>query len=115
MNVQERLDELDRMTVEGNIMEALEKFYHPDLCTQEGNEEPVRGKEAHHRKLIEFYADIANVNKVTLHNSLAGDNVSMSKFTFDITTLKGGKIIWNEILRREWRDGLVIHEKYYTA
>ena len=26
-----------------------------------------------------------------------------------------GPIVWNEILRREWRDGKVVSERYYKA
>ncbi len=39
----------------------------------------------------------------------------MSEYTFDLTKTDGTPILWNEVLRREWRDGLVINERYYTA
>ncbi len=44
-----------------------------------------------------------------------GDNVTMSEFTFDLTQTDGIRILWNEVLRRRWQDGLVINERYYTA
>ena len=44
---------------------------------------------------------------------LVGDNVSMSEWTFKMTAGDGAPIVWNEVLVRAWRDGLIVSEKYY--
>ena len=62
-----------------------------------------------------FSKGSASVNGITLHSQTVGDGVTMSEFTFDLTQSDGSPILWNEILRRKWKDGLVIDERYYTA
>ena len=115
MNIKKRVQKLDEMTAAGQILEALDEFYHPELTTREGNDGEVKSKEAHRKKLEAFFSEIEKVNSIELHSSAVGDNVSMSEFTFDMVKKDGGRILWNEILRRQWKDGLVINERYYTA
>jgi len=38
----------------------------------------------------------------------------MSETTFNLTT-NNGPNLWNEVLRRRWRSGKVVSERYYTA
>lgn len=115
MDIETQVQQLDNMTVSGQIMEALDKFYHPDLITREGNKDQVKGKEAHRQKLESFFEDITKVNDISLHSYAVGQDVSMSEFTFDLQKKDGSRILWNEILRRKWNDGQVIDERYYTA
>ena len=115
MDLTNQVTELDRLTANGKIMEALDKFYHPDVVTREGNGEELKGKDNHKKKLEAFFSDIESVNDITLHSYAIGDNVSLSEFTFDMVKSDGSRILWNEVLRRKWQDGLVIDERYYTA
>ncbi|MTI88576.1 MAG: nuclear transport factor 2 family protein [Balneolaceae bacterium] len=115
MDLYTRVLELDRLTSSGRFMEALEKFYHPDVTTREGNQVPVISREAHQVKLISFFSNIERVNRITLHRVAVGNDVTMSEYTFDLQNKEGHRILWNEVLRRRWKNGLVIDERYYTA
>ena len=46
--------------------------------------------------------------------SSIGDGITMSEWTFNLTTNNGPRL-WNEVLRRRWQNGKVISERYYTA
>ena len=115
MSIEKRVQKLDEMTAAGQILEALEEYYHPELTTREGNDDEIKSKEAHRKKLETFFSEIEKVNRIELHSSAVGGDVSMSEFTFDMVKKDGDRILWNEILRRQWKDGLVIDERYYTA
>ena len=115
MDLQTKVAELDKMIVKGQILEAVEKFFHPDVVTMEGNEGKIEGKNKKLEHLKGFFSTISAVNGITLHSQSVGDNVSMSEFTFDLQQSDGNHILWNEVLRRNWQDGLVINERYYTA
>lgn len=115
-DISTKVEALDKMVVEGKILEAVEQFFHPDAVTQEGNAaDLIEGKAAKIEHLSAFFAGIGSVNAIKLHSTTVGDNVSMSEFTFDLTQKDGTAILWNEVLRRKWKDGLVTHERYYTA
>lgn len=110
------VEALDGQILAGDILGAVETFFHPDVETQEGNADAVtRGKAAKLEQLQAFFAGIAEVNAIARHSYAVGEGVTMSEFTFDLTRTDGSRILWNEVLRRQWQDGLVISERYYIA
>jgi hypothetical protein len=115
MDLKSKVTELDNMIVKGQILEAVEKFFHPNVTSMEGNEGLIEGKANKLDHLKGFFSTISAVNGITLHNQSVGDNVTMSEFTFDLQQADGNRILWNEVLRRKWQDGLVTDERYYTA
>ena len=115
MDLKSKVAELDNMIVKGQILEAVEKFFHPNVVTMEGNEGKIESKKNKLEHLKGFFSTISAVNGITLHSQSAGDNITMSEFTFDLQQSDGNRILWNEVLRRQWQDGLVINERYYTA
>ena len=115
VSIKERVEALDNLVLEGKILDAVEAFFHSDVITLEGDGTETRGRNVKIEKLQEFFAGIGSVNAITLHSQAVGDDVSMSEYTFDLTQTDGSPILWNEVLRRKWQDGLVIDERYYTA
>jgi hypothetical protein len=106
--------QLNEMTRQGKILDALEKFYDAECTFQEGNQPARRGRAAQHAHLSAFFATLKSFNGATLHAQALGDNSSIAEWTFDMTG-PSGPILWNEILSRRWRNGKVISERYYTA
>lgn len=106
---------LNAMIAKGEMVEATEKFYADSCSYQEGNQPPRSGgKEGHKKYLADFFKTVTKVNGITLHSQTVGDGVSMSEWTFDLTTTNG-PILWNEVLRRRWQNGKVVSERFYTA
>ena len=115
INIQERVYALDRLILGSKVLDAVQAFFHPDVVTMEGNDDDVRGIAQVRSKLIELLKGIEKVNGITLHNQTVNGDVTMSEFTFDFMTVNGEKVVCNEIIRRIWKEGLVIEERYYTA
>lgn len=107
--------DLDTMIGKGEMVEATEKFYADNCSYQEGNQTPrMGGKKGHVEYLTNFFKGVTKVNGLTLRSQTIGEGVTMSEWTFDIET-KNGPILWNEVLRRRWENGLVVSERFYTA
>ena len=106
---------LNALIAKGEMMEAVER-YHADNCVyQEGNQSPrTGGKKGQKDYLANFFKTVKAANALTLHTQSVGDGVTMSEWTFDLTT-SNGPILWNEVHRRCWQNGKVISERYYTA
>ena len=115
VKTKDQVEALDNMVLKGQILEGVDAFFHPDVVTQEGNGVITKGLTEKKAKLQEFFAGIGSVNEITLHSQSSSGDVSMSEYTFDLTQKDGTPILWNEVLRRKWKDGLVIDERYYTA
>lgn len=106
--------ELNSMTRNGKILDALERFYSDDCVFQEGNKPPRRGRKAQHDHLSAFFQTLKAFNGATLHGQGVDDDKSLTEWTFDMLGPQG-PIVWNEILVRTWQNGKVIAERYYTA
>ena len=106
---------LNALISKGDMIEAIEQYYADDCIYQEGNQQPrTGGKRAQQEYLSAFFKTVKAVNALTLHGQSIGDGITMSEWTFNLTT-DSGPILWNEVLRRRWRNGKVISERYYTA
>jgi len=106
--------QLNEMTRQGKILEALEKYYDDTCIFQEGNQPARKGRAAQHAHLSAFFKTLKSFNGATLHAQCLADGATISEWTFDMTGPQGA-IVWNEVLSRRWRDGKVISERFYTA
>jgi ketosteroid isomerase-like protein len=106
---------LNALIGKGEMIEAVEQFYADDCTYQEGNQPPrTGGKKAQKEYLSNLFKTVKTVNALTLHAQSIGDGITMSEWTFNLTT-NNGPILWNEVLRRRWQNGKVVSERYYTS
>lgn len=113
-NLEQIDSELNEMTRAGQILDGLDRFYAKDCTFQEGNKDPLVGRQAQHDNLSKFFSTLKEFKGATLHSQGVGEDATLTEWTFEMVG-PDGPIVWNEILRRKWRDGKVVSERYYTA
>lgn len=99
---------------EGKILDSIDKYFADDCVFIEPDGSRRDSRMAERAHLEGFFASLKSFDGATLHNQAIGDNVSMSEWTINMTGGDGAAIVWHEVLVREWRDGLIVSEKYYT-
>ncbi len=105
---------VNNLTMKGEIIDSIDRYY-ADNCTFFESDGSSRGSKRDQRVHLEkFFAGLKSFDGATLHGQAVGDDVSMSEWTFKMTAGDGGKIVWNEVLTRRWKEGKVVSEKYYT-
>lgn len=109
------IEDFDRMVLVGDILGAVDRYFADEVVTQEGNAAPVRGKAANRARLEAFLSSLRAFNGATLHSHGIGEDVTLSEYTFDLVAEDGSPLIWNEVIRRQWVNGQVVDERYYTA
>lgn len=107
--------QLNSLTARGEILDGLDRFYADDCQLQEGNEAPIEGKAAQRERLSGLFDSLKAFNGATLHHASVGGGTTFSEWTFDMVAGDGEPMLWNEVLVRRWRDGQVVHERYYQA
>ena len=107
--------ELNQMILNGQALEAFEKFYAEDLVMQENNDPPRIGKAANREFEKQFFGSIAEFHGATLGEVAVSDDISFSEWTFDVTFKDGNRVATPQVTRRKWKDGLVVHERFYHA
>lgn len=119
MKMENSLNEIfsakNEMIKRGQIVEATQKYFAPDAKTYDFDGTVTENKHAMLAKMEAFAHSIKTVNKIALHNASISGHVTFAEFTFDFDMVDGSKILWHEILRTVWKDGLVIEEQYFKS
>jgi ketosteroid isomerase-like protein len=109
------LAEKNEMVTKGQILEAIEKYFAPDVKTVDFTGRKGNGKEdiiAGQKQTVEM---IQKVNDISVHRVGVGDDVTFAEFIFDLDLKDGSKIYWHEIIFSIWENGKIVFEEYYKA
>jgi ketosteroid isomerase-like protein len=105
--------ELNKMILEGKAADAFEKFYAEDVVMQEPTDAPRVGKPANRKAEQEFYGNIEEFFGAKLLSSAVGDGVTFSEWSYDFKLKGQPRIKLEEVARREWQNGKIVHERFY--
>jgi len=116
MNIKNQVQEMDALVAQGDMINAINRFFCDRAQTSDYGQVTTDGKDQMVAKMQGFLGGIAQVNGIQHHASLVEGNTSASEFTFDFDMKDNSKIYWHEIIRRVWNeDGKVIQEEYFNA
>jgi ketosteroid isomerase-like protein len=105
--------QLNQMILEGKAMEAFERFYADDVVMQENSDEPFQGKDTNRQRELDFFSKVEQVHELKTGATAASGDVSFSEWDYDITFKGGSRIRWSQVAVRRWKDGKVVHERFY--
>ena len=114
-NLLEKISDINDLILQGKAMEAFETYYHEDVVMQENENPPTKGKAANRKREEEFFSSITEFRGAKPLKVTIGENVSMVEWHFDYTHKDWGKRNYTQIAVQEWKDGLIIGEKFYYA
>ena len=106
-------DELNRMILSGQALEALHKFYDEDCAMQENNDAPCRGKAANLEREKEFFATVEQFHGAKVLAQGIGEDVTFSEWENDVTLKGMPRMTMNQVAERRWKDGKIVHERFF--
>lgn len=115
--IQKNINGLLEMAHEGKILEAIDKYYHDDLVTQEGvNGKPLEGGKKAYLEGYKTFLD--NMTRVTTFKGTPGaTGIGVSsiqwELDFDNKLPEWGTVNFKEIAVQEWKDGKIYRETYF--
>jgi ketosteroid isomerase-like protein len=80
---------------------------------QENTETPTVGKDANRKREIEFFDSVAEFHGAEVLASAAGDDVTFSERTFEVTFKNGNRVKLEQATVRRWKDGQIVRERFY--
>lgn len=104
---------LDEAVLAGKALEAFDELYAEDVVMQENSDEPFVGKAFNRQREIDFFSSIAELHSAAVLSSAAGDDVSFSEWTMDVTFKNGYRMKLNQVAVRRWKNGQIVHERFY--
>lgn len=108
-----KINDLNKMIVEGNALEGFEKYYHENVVMQENESTPTIGKNANRERERKFFDDVIDFRVAKVLSVASGDHVTMVEWYFDYTHKDWGIRNYKQISVQHWADDKIINEKFY--
>jgi hypothetical protein len=108
-------EDIKQLVLQGNAMQAFEKYYGEDVIMQENQNLPTVGKAANRQREEEFFAKVVEFRGVQVKNVAFGENVIISEWFLDYTHQDWGKRTYDQVSVQEWKDGKVVRERFYYS
>lgn len=105
----------NEMIKKGQIVAATDRYFAPTARTIDFDGTVTQNKTEMLAKMEGFAGAIEKVNGITLHHSSVNGDVSFAEYTFDFDMKDGSKILWHEIMRTVWENGLIVEEQYFKS
>ncbi len=106
-------EDIKQLVLQGNTMQAFEKYYGEDIVMQENEEPPTVGKAANRQREEAFFAKIVEFRGAQVKNVAFAENVIISEWFLDYTHKDWGKRTYHQVSVQQWKDGNVVHERFY--
>ncbi|ULQ55660.1 ester cyclase [Flavihumibacter rivuli] len=112
-NLATLIRDLNQMVLDGNAMEAFEKYYDIDVIMQENEQQPTIGKEANRQREIEFFNNIVEFRGAAALYVAVGDGVTMVVWHYDYTHMEWGARNYTQVSVQHWKNGKIIKEQFF--
>jgi len=105
---------LNQLIREGHHMDGFDTFYAEDVEMQENLRPPVRGRDINRARELAFFETLAEL-KIIFHGQAVDENAQLSfgEWTYHATLKDGTTRTWTQVHRRHWREGMIVHERFY--
>lgn len=115
MSYREKAAALYDMVGKGQILDAFEQFYHEEVIMQEVGQEPRIGKTNNREYEKQFVGSIENVHGGGVHSITSDEEKGITSVeSWMEVSFKGGqRIKMEQVAVQQWKDGMIIKEKFY--
>lgn len=97
----------------GKALEAFEQYYAEGVAMQENSNAPTVGKDVNRKREEDFFGSVAEFHGAAVLSSAAAGDVTFSEWMMDVTFKDGTRKKLEQVAVRRWRDGKVVHERFY--
>ncbi|MEP1032514.1 SnoaL-like domain-containing protein [Ekhidna sp.] len=109
----QKINDLNDLVMQGEVMKAFETYYHNDVIMQENDLNPTQGKDANRKREEEFLNNIIEFRAAKPLKVTVGESISMVEWHYDYTHKEWGDRNYTQISVQEWKNGQIISEKFY--
>ena len=111
MSIKPQVLDLIGLVENGQMLEAMNRYYAEDVAMQENVSPPTVGFAENYAREEAFYGSLAALKFNLVSVVVEGDRAAIN-WVFDYTTADGTQYRMDEIAIQTWRDGKIVHERY---
>ena len=109
----EKLNHLNKLVLNGNMMEGFDLYYHDEVVMQENELTPTVGKTANRDRELQFLNNIAEFRGASILSQAAGENITYVTWHFDYTHKEWGVRKYTQVNVQHWKDERIIKEQFF--
>lgn len=113
VTLQARLENLFSYIREGRILDAINEFYAEEAVMQENNLPPTVGREANWEREKQFLSTVKEWQRFDVTAKAVGEDVTFYETVMDWVLTDGKPVHVEQVVVAKWRDGKIIHERFY--
>lgn len=109
----EKLNHLNQLILDGNMMDGFDLYYHDEVVMQENELAPTVGKTANRERELQLLNNIAEFRGATVLGQATGKNITYVTWRFDYTHKEWGVRNYTQVNVQHWKDGKIIREQFF--
>ncbi|MBX2853215.1 MAG: nuclear transport factor 2 family protein [Phycisphaeraceae bacterium] len=110
-----RIHELLDYVRQGRIMDAMKEFYHDDIVMTEPAYGDTVGLAANLDREQKFVDSVKAFKKFEAPAITVGNGVAIYENVMDWTDVNDNDIHVEQVAVQKWKDGKIVHERFYYA
>ena len=111
MSIKPQVLDLISLVENGQMLEAMTRYYAEHVTMQENIAPPTVGFAENFAREQAFYGSLERLKFSLVSVVVEGDRAAIN-WVFDYTTADGTPYRMDEIAIQTWRDGKIVHERY---
>ena len=111
MSIKPQVLDLISLVENGQMLEAITRYYAENVAMQENISPPVAGFAENYAREAAFYGSLKALKFTLISVVVEGDRAAIN-WVFDYTTGDGTQYRMDEIAIQTWRNGKIVHERY---
>src|SRR5678815_2078482 len=113
MTLKEKLDDLNNMILKGQILESMDKYYHPDCVVMEKNDVVATGLQEAKNREAEIFKGVEAWLKSEIIATAVGENVTMTEWHYEYKHRDFGHKKFDQVAVQHWKDEKIIRDRFY--
>ena len=112
-NTAELDKKLNDAILSGKAMEAFEELYDDNVVMQENSDPEFRGKDFNRKREQDFFQSVEAWHDVKVLATAAHGDTSFSEWEMEVSIKGVGRIKMAQVAVRRWKNGKLVHERFY--
>jgi hypothetical protein len=104
---------LNDAILSGKALEIFEELYDETVVMQENLDDPCVGKVANRKREQDFFGSIETIHRLELLSSAINGDVTFAEWAIEVSIKGVGRVPFFQVAVRHWKDGKVVHERFY--
>ena len=118
MTLLEQATDLQQRAAGPGIFDAVDTYYADDVTIVEATGDTFHGRETQKGRIVEWQQGVQEVHggeitAIAAHEAGPGTGVVFVESALDMTRTDGVRVAFEEVAVQQWRDGRIVHERFY--